>query len=192
MRRVVCAIAVILAVIVSLSPALASSLSWSQLRDSTGLVVFMRHAIAPGTGDPANLDLRDCATQRNLSAEGREQARDIGMRIRAARVPVAAVVSSPWCRALDTARILDIGPVTTRSHLGSSFRSRESAAESRARRTKAVIHEHASRPGVLFLIGHQVNILDVTGVAPSSGEAVVVRSDGRGGMVVLGTIPAPR
>lgn len=184
------AVAVGLCVLAMLSPVAAAAQSWSNLRDGKGIVVLMRHAIAPGGGDPSNFDLRDCRTQRNLSGEGRRQAREIGERIRSARVPVAAVLSSPWCRARETARLLDIGPVLTRSYLGSSFGAQRPVADARARRMRDVIHEHAHGSGVLFLVGHQVNIADVTGVAPASGEAVVVRSDGRGGIVVVGTIPA--
>ena len=191
MHRVAVAILASLMAFVTMTPAAADTRSWSDLRDGKGVVVLMRHAIAPGTGDPANFDLRDCRTQRNLSAEGRRQAREIGERIRAAGVPVAGVLSSPWCRSRDTARLLDIGPVSTRSHLGSSFGAREVVAAARELRTRDVIHDHAGRPGVLFMVGHQVNITDVTGVAPASGAAVVVRSDGRGKISVLATIPAP-
>lgn len=79
---------------------------WSALRGGEH-VVLMRHAVAPGTGDPAGFELDDCSTQRNLSERGREQARATGERFRANGVTDAAVYSSQWCRCLETARLLD-------------------------------------------------------------------------------------
>lgn len=188
-RRLAAAATVIVLALTAPTSVGASTLTWADLRGGT--VVLLRHALAPGIGDPANFDLDDCRTQRNLSSLGRRQAQEIGAKVRAAGVDVSAVLSSPWCRSRETARLLDIGPVYTRQFLGSSFTARPAIAAAREGRTRALIDDHAGRPGVLFIVGHQVNIADVTGVAPSSGEAVVVRSDGRGGLRVLGTIPAP-
>src|SRR5688500_16468822 len=72
---------------------------------------LLRHALAPGIGDPAEFRLDDCATQRNLSAAGRDQARAIGERLRAQGITQAEVYSSQWCRCLETARLLDLGAV---------------------------------------------------------------------------------
>src|SRR5687767_13248509 len=76
-----------------------------------GYVVMLRHALAPGIGDPANFRLGDCATQRNLSKDGREQARRLGERLRAQDIDRARIYSSQWCRCLETAALLDLGPV---------------------------------------------------------------------------------
>ncbi|MEM6421797.1 MAG: histidine phosphatase family protein, partial [Pseudomonadota bacterium] len=84
----------------------------------------MRHALAPGTGDPAAFELRDCATQRNLDARGRAQAVATGQMIRDAGIRIDAVLSSQWCRCLDTARLLDLGPVIEEPALNSFFRDR--------------------------------------------------------------------
>ena len=76
-----------------------------------GLVMLMRHArTVPGTGDPPESRLNNCATQRNLGEEGRAQARAIGARLRAERIPIGAVRSSAWCRCRETAELLDLGP----------------------------------------------------------------------------------
>ena len=83
---------------------LASDAAWQALRDG-GTVALFRHARAPGTGDPPQFRLEDCSTQRNLSAEGRRQAQAIGEQFRARQIPVEQVLSSRWCRALDTARL---------------------------------------------------------------------------------------
>ena len=84
---------------------------WAALR-AGGHVALIRHALAPGTGDPAGFRVDDCATQRNLSPTGRAQARAIGERFRANGIDTAAVLSSQWCRCLDTARELALGEIT--------------------------------------------------------------------------------
>ena len=84
---------------------------WQALR-SPGHFAIMRHALAPGGGDPDNFQLRDCATQRNLSDDGRDQAKRIGARLRANGVATAKVYSSQWCRCLETARLLGFGEIT--------------------------------------------------------------------------------
>lgn len=76
-----------------------------------GRMLLLRHAHAPGFGDPTQFALGDCATQRNLDAAGRDQARHLGQSLRAAGVTGARTYSSQWCRALETARLLDLGPV---------------------------------------------------------------------------------
>ena len=86
-----------------------------------GTVIFMRHALAPGNGDPANFNLKDCQTQRNLDETGRRQARGIGKRIAAANLSLAGIYSSEWCRCLETAFLLDLGPVTPFSGLDSFY-----------------------------------------------------------------------
>jgi phosphohistidine phosphatase SixA len=172
------------------APAQAQDL-WPTLREDRGLVVLMRHAIAPGGGDPAGFTLDDCRTQRNLSAEGRAQARAIGQRFRKERVPIAAVRASRWCRAVDTARLLNLGRVTPTSALNSVFTASSAVARQRQKATERLIRAHRGKSGVLVLVGHQANIIDVTGIAPGSGGAVVVRADARGNIQVVGEIQAP-
>jgi 8-oxo-(d)GTP phosphatase len=98
-------------------------------------VLLLRHALAPGTGDPSGFQLEDCATQRNLSDAGREQARALGDRLRAAGVAEARVYSSRWCRCLETARLLELGPVEPEPALDSFFQRR---SEGPARTTSAL------------------------------------------------------
>ena len=124
MRRfVVPLIAVLLA---SLFPqqAVARDLAvWDKLKGTNprGYVLLMRHALAPGVGDPVNFKLGDCSTQRNLSAEGRQDARDIGEWIKRREVPIYRVESSRWCRARETAELLGIGTVRANKNLDSLF-----------------------------------------------------------------------
>ena len=196
MRR---AVALVLAAALALSvvPALTATATpattdiWQELRTGRGYVVMLRHALAPGTGDPAGFRLGDCSTQRNLSAEGRRQAIAIGAQWRRERMPVDRVLTSRWCRARDTARLLAVGKVTSYPALDSSFTVSDTAAARRAAQVRALIASHRGEPGVLVLVGHQVNITDVTGVVPASGQAVVVKARSDGTVRVVGTLPAP-
>ncbi len=81
----------------------AEEAAWAAL--AAGGIALFRHALAPGTGDPPGFRLEECSTQRNLSAEGRAQAARIGSAFRARGIAIGSVLSSPWCRARDTARI---------------------------------------------------------------------------------------
>lgn len=158
---------------------------WAALRDG-GHVVLIRHALAPGTGDPDDFRLDDCATQRNLSEPGREQARRIGRLFRDRGVAVARVLSSRWCRCLETARLLELGPVEPFPALDSFFGRRE-AGPAQTAALRAFVSE--PRPGAaLVLVTHQVNISALTGVYPASGEMVVLRPQGNGDFQVLGRI----
>ena len=149
---------------------------WAALRDG-GHVALIRHALAPGTGDPAGFRVDDCATQRNLSPAGRAQARAIGERFRANGVGAAVVFSSQWCRCLDTARELALGEVTPFAGLNSFFAGQgDEAQHTRAART--LIAEQAGTGKPLVLVTHQVNITALSGVYPSSGEIIVMRVDG--------------
>lgn len=149
---------------------------WAALRDG-GHVALMRHAIAPGVGDPAGFRLDDCTTQRKLSAQGRAQARAIGERFRANGITTAAVFSSQWCRCLDTARELALGEVVAFPGLNSFFADRGEEARHTAA-VRALIGERARSPLPLVLVTHQVNITALTGVFPASGEIIVLRLDG--------------
>ena len=164
---------------------------WQKLRTGRGYAVLMRHALAPGTGDPAGFRLGDCSTQRNLSLDGRRQAIAIGAQWRRERLPVDRVLTSRWCRARDTARLLAVGTVTAYPDLDSSFTVSDSVAARRTAKVRGLIKRHAGQPGVLVLVGHQVNITDITGIAPSSGAGVVVQARADGSLRVVGMLPAP-
>ena len=151
---------------------------WDRLRRG-GLVLLMRHAATePGLGDPAGFRLDDCATQRNLSPAGREDARRIGARLREERVPVGAVLTSPWCRCRETAQ-LAFGRGEDWEPLSSFFdfphREREFTD-----RVKQRIGTYARRslPGNVVMVTHNVNIAALTRHSVGTGEVVVVRPDG--------------
>ena len=95
--------------------------AWTALR-ADGHVALIRHASAPGSaGDPADYKLDDCATQRNLSEQGRAEAHALGERFRAQRVKVGKIVSSQWCRCRQTADLMNIGPVEDAPTFNNAF-----------------------------------------------------------------------
>ncbi len=158
---------------------------WQSLQQN-GHVALLRHAIAPGTGDPPEFTLRDCTTQRNLSATGRRQAAAIGERFRENGIPVAQIFSSQWCRCLETARLLELGPVLELPLLNSFFRHFERRERQTTELKAWLAAQDLTRPTVL--VTHQVNITALTGVYPASGELVVIEVGERGEIRVVGTL----
>ena len=151
--------------------------------DPIGLIVLMRHAEAPGVGDPPNFQLRDCATQRNLDANGREQARRIGDLLRRLGIQQATVYSSQWCRCLDTGRLLDVGPVQELPALNSFFGRREQQ-ETQIASLRRFLAGLPTGGEPVVLITHQVVVTALTGVYPTSGESLLLRANGSGKPVV--------
>ena len=149
--------------------------------------ILMRHAIAPGTGDPSVFTLGDCSTQRNLSDEGRAQARRIGDRLREAGVAIDVVLASQWCRSTETAELLELGPVMAAPELNSFFADRGNSAE-QTDALKARLAELDAAGRKAALVSHQVNITALTGIYPSSGEIVVIALGEDGDVTVEGRI----
>jgi phosphohistidine phosphatase SixA len=158
---------------------------WKALA-SSGHVALLRHATAPGTGDPPDFALGDCSTQRNLSTEGRAQAVRIGARFRENGIKTAHVLSSQWCRCLETAALLDLGPVEELPVLN-SFYQRTDRRTPQTEALKDWLTDWVI-DGPLVLVTHQVNISALTGVYPASGELVVVRISEEEGFVAIGSI----
>lgn len=170
-------------------PALADEeAAWKALR-AGGHFALMRHASTePGLGDPPGYKLDDCATQRNLSAQGREEARRIGEKLRREGVVVEKTYTSPWCRCRDTAREA-FGKAEDWEALSSFFddRSREPGL---TERVKNRIGTYSTRKpkGTVVMVTHNVNIAALTNVSAGMGEIVVVRPDGCCGLKVVGRI----
>ena len=161
---------------------------WQLLqRGETGLVVAMRHAIAPGTGDPANFKLGDCSTQRNLSAQGRTQAQQIGAEFRNRNIKIARVLSSQWCRCLETAKLINLGKVEPFPALNSFFSDSSQEARQTATIRKLIVDNRNTKSAVI-MVTHQVNITAITNIVPQSGEAVILKSDGQGKIKIVGGI----
>ncbi len=145
---------------------------------------ILRHAIAPGGGDPSGFTLGDCSTQRNLYARGRDQARAIGAAMRDAGITVDRVLTSQWCRSAETARLLNMGEVREEPALNSFFADRST----RDAQTAATRDLLAALPPeeTAVLVSHQVNITALTGIYPRSGEVVVLRVGQDGEVVPVG------
>ncbi|MFY0658800.1 MAG: histidine phosphatase family protein [Neptunomonas phycophila] len=146
----------------------------------------MRHAIAPGIGDPSNFTLGERDTQRNLSNAGVNQAKRIGDRFREQGITEADIYSSEWFRCLDTADLLALGGVTPQPLLNSFFQDASQKGEQTQELRQWIIQQNTDNPRVL--VTHQVNITALTGVYPSSGEIVVLRVGEGSDLTVLGTI----
>lgn len=147
-------------------------------------VLLMRHALAPGTKEPANFNLAVCSSQRNLSAEGRAQAKRTGAWLRAQGVASAKVYTSAWCRCRDTAQLLGFGGVTQKPVLNALSKSKIQANAQTAK-LRALVS--GAKGGAVIMVTHKWNIAALTGITPGSGESIVIST--RGGSV-LGRIPA--
>lgn len=140
--------------------------------DLSGKVVFMRHAVAPGNGDPNNFDLNNCATQRNLDEEGRQQAKQIGEKLRGRKVEFAVIYSSEWCRCRETAKLLDMGNVTPLRALN-SFYEHHFSRDQLLPVLEEMLFDVESGDVPILMVTHFVTIAAVTGRSVSSGDLVV-------------------
>jgi phosphohistidine phosphatase SixA len=166
---------------------------WDSLQGTNpkGYVLLMRHALAPGVGDPANLRVGDCSTQRNLNDQGRQDARDIGQWIKRREVRILRVESSRWCRAKETAKLLGLGPVRLNKNLDSLFQDEDALNDPQTANIRKRIVSHRNTSGLLIFVGHFVNISAVVGVGVESGEGVLVRANSQGQIKVMGYSPTP-
>jgi phosphohistidine phosphatase SixA len=169
-RALACAV---LALLAMAGPACADETLWAALAEG-GHVALMRHALAPGTGDPDHFRLDDCTTQRNLDEVGREQARRTGQAFREHGVTVGQVLSSQWCRCLETAELLGLGEALPFAPLNSFFGDRARGPE-QTEAVRALLADIDPAGPSLVLVTHQVNITALTGIYPRSGEIVVLR-----------------
>lgn len=156
-------------------PAIAQSLDSdlvAMLRQP-GYVALMRHSLAPGSGDPANFDLSDCSTQRNLSDEGRAQARAAGEMLREAGLTEVRVFTGQWCRNRETAELLGFGDV----EIAPAFDSQMNLGSGQVGAARLFLTElEAERP--VIIVTHSSNIRGLIGRAATSGEMWVVRTEG--------------
>lgn len=171
-------------------PALAADNAklWQALRNNQAFAI-MRHAIAPGTGDPNNFTIDDCRTQRNLSEAGRTQARQIGELFRRNGLSSAAVYSSQWCRSNETARLLGLGTVKPLPALNSFFEEMQKRGTRTTSLRRWLATQKSDRP--LIMVSHQVNISALTSRFTKSGETIVARLQPSGKIEVLGSVTAP-
>ena len=134
-------------------------------------VMFMRHALAPGYGDPSHFDVNDCSTQRNLDATGRAQAESLGRVLRKHQINFTEIKSSQWCRCQETARLLNVGKVVSFTGLNSFFEE-HADREQTLRKLKRYLGS-LKQDELVLLVTHQVVISAVTGVYAPSGGVVL-------------------
>jgi phosphohistidine phosphatase SixA len=160
--------------------AMADEAAWAALK-APGSIVLFRHALAPGGGDPPGFKADDCSTQRNLSDEGREQAKRIGQTLRERGIKVQTVWHSAWCRTRDTAQLAfpDMRAPALRAEpvFNSFFSDRSTEPAQTAAARKMLLAWRG--PGALVVVTHQVNITQLTDIFPQSGEGVVLKRQGQ-------------
>jgi len=166
------------------SPALADETLWSVLKKG-GQVVLMRHAVTtPGVGDPPGFRLDDCSTQRNLTDDGRRDAQRVGAEFRARGVVVENVLSSPWCRCVESAS-LAFGKAEISTALSNLF----THPQNRDRQVREM-RELISVPqvGIRVFVSHGATISALTGISLDTAEMLVVTPQGGGQFVVNGRL----
>ena len=150
---------------------LANDLVLASLQDGKKLI-FIRHAIAPGNGDPENFDIMDCNTQRNLDEKGIQQSKKIGLYFKKNKIKIDKVLSSQWCRCKDTAKIA-FKKFKTFNALNSFYDEKFAANESnQIEDLKKYIKKWDSDKN-LVLVTHYVVISSILGIASSSGEIII-------------------
>ena len=161
---------------------------WAALR-AGGHVALVRHAgTGGGSGDPPGFRLDDCATQRNLTDKGRAEAGLLGERFRAEAVAVGKVLSSQWCRCIETVALMGLGTPELAPTFNNAFTLRDRVDELTAG-ARAIVAAWTG-PGTLVVATHGANILPLTGVMPGEGSVVVVKADAAAKLRVLGRIQA--
>ena len=168
-----CALSVVMHMVLAIAvPVRASEADQLQPFREGRHVLMIRHASAPGNGDPAHFQLGACDTQRNLD-DGRVQARAIGAWLRAHGVTQAQIYSSQWCRCLETARLLDLGDPVELPALN-SFYEQYDDREPNLRALREFIDMRPTTGLPIVLVTHQVTITAITGRFVSSGKGVLV------------------
>ncbi len=147
------------------------NISSAQTQDKSSLILHLRHAIAPGGGDPANFDVNDCNTQRNLSAQGREQSRQIGAQLKSLGIAPTQVWSSQWCRSTETAKLMGVGEVKPLPALNSFFQN-PSLGAAQIAELQTFIRELDPEGGPYVMVSHQVVVSGLNSTFAASGDGV--------------------
>ena len=163
----------------------------SKLKDGNH-ILLMRHADAPGYGDPQNYQISQCSTQRNLGDLGRKQAKNTGDWLSIQGIEQAKVYSSPWCRCIDTASLLNKGTVKKEVALGSFFDDMSQAKRQTDELVKLIAIERKQNPTMpIIMVTHHVNIQSYMGMVVNSGDMVLVKVDPTGKPISSKLYPSP-
>ncbi len=150
----------------------ANENNWKPAQDGDK-IIMIRHALAPGRGDPEGFNIDDCSTQRNLDEIGIRQSKNIGKLFKEKKIKIDQVLSSQWCRCKDTARYA-FKKYKEFSALNSTFSPPYDQREKQQiKELKNFVQNWNGKGGNLILVTHYVVILSMTGQAPSSGELVI-------------------
>ena len=145
---------------------------WAEAKEGDK-IILIRHALAPGGGDPSGFKINDCKTQRNLNKVGIEQSEAIGKLFEKNKIPVDKVLSSQWCRCKDTAKYA-FKNYFEFSALNSTFQSSFAKNEPKQlQQLRTFINNWDGDGGNLVLITHYSIITAITDAVPSSGEIVI-------------------
>jgi phosphohistidine phosphatase SixA len=156
-------------------------------------VLLMRHALAPGVGDPAGYKLQDCKSQRNLDAKGREQSQRIGQWLKAQGVGHSLVFTSAWCRCKETAEKLALGTPALEASLNSFFDDMSQGPQSNLNLQKFIGNQLKTKgEKALILVTHHVNIAEFMGENVGSGDMVLAKVNSAGKMLSFKIYPSPR
>ena len=147
--------------------------SWKPAQDGNK-IIMIRHALAPGRGDPKGFKINDCSTQRNLDETGVNQSKNIGKLFKEKKIKIDQVLSSQWCRCKDTAKYA-FKNYKEFSALNSTFSAPYDKNEKKQiNELKNFVKKWNGKGGNLILVTHYVVILAMTGQASSSGELIIV------------------
>ena len=170
----------------------ASASELSESLKKSDAVLLMRHALAPGIGDPAGYKLQDCKSQRNLDATGRAQAQKTGQWLKAQGVGNALVFTSAWCRCKETAENLAFGTPVLETSLNSFFDDMRQGPQSNVNLQKFMVGQLKSKGDkALILVTHHVNIAEFTGENVGSGDMVLAKVNSAGKLVSFKIYPNP-
>jgi broad specificity phosphatase PhoE len=163
---------------------------WAALQRGTH-VILVRHSVTTaGVGDPPGFKLDDCSTQRNLTEQGRAQARKLGEAVRARKLAIDRVLSSPWCRCIETAQ-LAFDRTPEKSVALSNLFGQSENRDRQVSELRSLVSGFRGR-GNLVLVSHGSTIVALTGVSPDTAEMVVVKPEGGGKFSVVGRLrPSP-
>ena len=164
-------------ILIVAQPSYANQAIEKQIDNIKANVIFIRHTLAPGYGDPENFNLQDCLSQRNLDKIGKKQAQLIGQYFIKNKISFTEILTSEWCRCIDTAREMNIGISNTFDGLNSFFQDYSSKSE--------IMHKlnlklnKLNSENFTLMITHQVVISEVTNIKPPSGGIVLYNSNNK-------------
>ena len=154
----------------------AKEVKLNEINNLKSKIFFMRHAIAPGFGDPKNFEINDCKTQRNLNDLGKIQSKKIGKFFKENQIPIDLVISSEWCRCKETA-LIAFKNFKTKNFLNSFYSVKFAVnRKPQMQHLKKYIHNWNNDKN-LVLVTHYVVISEALDYASSSGEIVIANKN---------------